>query len=175
MRTVTFGVANSLDNYIAGRDGALDWLHWSKDVNAIMAAFWKTIDTIVMGRKTYDFARRSSPKKNPYSGMKTYVFSRTLKPGSGDGVEIVAEDAGDFVRKLKAHPGKGICVLGGGDLARALLEAGVIDEVGLNVHPVLLGSGVPLFLEMTQPVQLELIKCQTLEGGCVLLSYRVKK
>jgi dihydrofolate reductase len=173
MRTVTFGVANSLDNFIARTDGAVDWLVWTDDVNAIMAAFWKTIDTVVMGRKTYEVALRNG--MTSYPGVKNYVFSRTLKESPDPQVEIVAEDAAAFVRKLKRKKGKGICVMGGGELAKSLFEANVIDEIGFNVHPVLLGSGIPLFHGTTLQIDLDLLECKKLKGGCVFVSYRVKK
>jgi dihydrofolate reductase len=173
MRKVTFGVANSLDNFIARPDEAVDWLYWSDDVNAIMAAFWKTIDTVVMGRKTYEFARRNGTAA--YPGVKNYVFSRTLKAGPDLSVEIISEDAAAFVRKLKRRKGKGICLMGGGELAKSLFEANLVDEVGLNVHPVLLGSGIPLFHRMSRQINLELLECRTLKGGCVFVQYQVKK
>jgi len=180
MRKVTFGGANSLDNFFARNDGAVDWLIWSDEVTEIMNEFWPKIDCIVMGRKTYDVAMKMNPPakgkklKNPYGDMKTYVFSRTLEPGDRHGVEIVAEDAGEFVRKLKNQDGKEICVMGGGELGRSLLEAGVIDEIGFNIQPVLLGSGIPLFHEMTRQIDLELIECKPLKTGCVYVLYRVK-
>jgi dihydrofolate reductase len=173
MRKVTFGVANSLDNFIARKNHAVDWLHWTRDVTALMSAYWKTIDTIIMGRKTYDQARRMAGSGSS-PGMKTYVFSRTPRKSRDDGVEFVSTDAAKFLRKLKREKGKGICVMGGGDLARSLLEADVIDEIGLNIHPVLLGSGIPLFLKMRRQINLELLECKQLRGGCVYLSYRVK-
>jgi dihydrofolate reductase len=179
MRKVTFGGANSLDNYFARKDDAVDWLMWSDEAAAVMAKYWKTIDTILMGRKTYEVALRMGKsgkgKRNPYLGMKTYVFSRTLAPGADDAVEIVSEDAVEFVRKLKTAEGKDICVLGGGDFARTLFETNLIDEIGFNIHPVLLGSGIPLFYEMTHQIDLELIECKTFKNGCVMVSYRVQK
>ena len=196
MRTVTYGAACSLDGFIAGADGSLDWLHFSRDVEGVMAAYWATIDTVLMGRKTWGGAleageKQAKPRKqrkqekerkegnrgkqaNPFGGMRTYVFSRTLTEIPHPGVELVREDAGAFVRELKRHPGKGICVMGGGQLAAALFEGDVIDEVGLNVHPVLLGTGIPLFLPMQRQIDLELTENQPLGNGCVLLRYRVK-
>jgi dihydrofolate reductase len=106
--------------------------------------------------------------------MKTYVCSRTLKESPDEGVEIVSEDAGAFVHRLKKQKGKGICVMGGGELARSLFEADVIDELGLNIHPVLLGSGIPLFPAIGCQVDLELQECKTFKNGCVLVTYRVK-
>ncbi|MFL6228306.1 MAG: dihydrofolate reductase family protein [Pyrinomonadaceae bacterium] len=174
MRKVTFGGANSLDNFIAREDGAVDWLMWSDEAASIMAEFWKTIDTVVMGRKTYEVGRKLS-KGNPYRGLKAYVFSRTLKRSAHKQVEIVSTDAVEFVRELKHQPGKDICVMGGGLLAKPLFEAGLIDEIGFNIQPVLLGAGVPLFHEMSRQIDLELIECKPFKNGCVYVSYRVKR
>ncbi len=174
MRRVTFGGANSLDNYLARKDNAVDWLLWSDDVAAVMADYWKTIDTVVMGRKTYEDALRRDGMGGGYPGVKTYVCSRTLKASTDANVTIVSEDAAEFVRKLKQGDGKDICVMGGGDLARSLFEADLIDELGFNIHPVLLGSGIPLFHPMSRQIDLELVECRTLKFGCVLVTYRVK-
>ncbi len=174
MRKVTFGGANSLDNFFARKDDSVDWLLWSDEAMAVMKDYWKSIDTIVMGRKTYEAGLKlSKGAKNPYSGIKCYVFSRTLK-NSAQGAEIVSEDAARFVGKLKQQEGKDICVMGGGLLAKSLLEANLIDELGFNIHPVLLGSGIPLFHEMNHQIDLELLECKPFKNGCVYLSYRVK-
>jgi dihydrofolate reductase len=174
MRKVTFGVACSLDNYIARADHAVDWLLWNDKVSALMAAYWKTIDSVVMGRKTYEVALKMNQGANPYTDVKTYVCSRTLAKSTDKNVEIVAEDAVQFMRKLKRRKGKDVCLMGGGELAQALFEGNVIDEVGLNIHPVLLGSGIPLFLPMKRQSNLELLSNKTLKNGCVVLMYRVK-
>ena len=172
MRKVTFGGGNSLDNFIARKDDAYDWLLWTKEVAEIMETFWKTIDTVVMGRRTYEVAARMG---NPaYPGVKNYVFSRTIKESPNSAITFVSEDAATFVRKLKNDEGKGICLMGGGVLAKSLFEADLIDEIGLNIHPVLLGSGIPLFHEMSRQIDLELIKNQQLSNGCVVLTYKVK-
>jgi dihydrofolate reductase len=172
MRKVTFGVANSLDNFIARKDHAVDWLLWGKEVAAVTAEFWKTIDTVVMGRKTYEVALKMGTTS--YPGVKNYVFSRKLKKSPDQRVEIISQGAAGFVRKLKKQKGKGICVMGGGELARSLFEADVIDEIGFNIHPVLLGSGIPLFLPMKRQIDLELLECRPFKNGCVLVRYQVK-
>jgi dihydrofolate reductase len=174
MRKVTFGGANSLDNFIARRDGAVDWLLWGEEAKKLMTEYWKTIDTIVMGRKTYEPALKHSKSSNPYPNLKTYVFSRTLKPSSHKGLAIISEDAAEFVRKLKREAGKDICVMGGGELAKSLFEAKLIDEIGFNIHPVLLGQGIPLFHEMKRQIDLELIECKSFKNGCVYVLYKVK-
>jgi dihydrofolate reductase len=171
MRKVTFGVANSLDNFIARADHGIDWLRWTNEVAALMKAFWKTIDTVVMGRKTYEVALKAG--QSSYPGVKNYVCSRTMTKSPDKKVTIVAVNAADFLRELKAKKGKGICLMGGGELARCLLEAGLVDEIVLNIHPVLLGSGIPLFLPMKHQFDLELAECKVLPKGCVCVTYRV--
>jgi dihydrofolate reductase len=173
VRKVTFGGANSLDNYLARPDHAVDWLLWGEEAAAVMADFWKTIDTVLMGRKTYEVAARSG-QSGGYPGVKNYVFSRTLKEDPGGGVTVVRGDAAEFVRGLKEQDGKDICLMGGGELARSLFEAVLIDEIGFNIHPVLLGSGIPLFHPMTRQIDLELLECRPFKNGCVYVMYRVK-
>ena len=178
MRKVTFGGANSLDNYFARKDNAVDWLMWSDEAGEIMKDYWHNIDTILMGRKTYEVAvgmskgKKKKSKSDGFSGIKTYVFSRTLK--EADGAEIVSENAVEFVRDLKKGEGKDICLMGGGDLAKTFFEAGLIDEIGFNIHPVLLGSGIPLFHEMNRQIDLELIEARPFKNGCVYVLYRAK-
>jgi dihydrofolate reductase len=173
MRTVTYGAACSLDGFIAPLDGSMDWLHFSRDVQAFMKNYWASIDTMLMGRKTWEVAvGQGGGGGSMGGGITTYIFSRTLN-SVPRGAHLVREDAGDFVRQLKEQPGKGICVMGGGELAQSLFAAGVIDEVGLNVHPILLGSGVPLFRDAGRRIALELAESRVIDGGCVLSTYRV--
>ena len=174
MRTVTYGAACSLDGFIAASDGSLDWLHFSKDVERVVGEYWSTIDVILMGRKTWA-ASAGQGGAGAAAGITTYLFSRTLKESPDAGVHLVREDAVAFVRTLKGKPGKGICLMGGGDFARSLFEADLIDEVGANIHPILLGSGVPLFVDPGHRTKLELTECRTLDGGCVYALYRVRR
>lgn len=167
MRTVTLGLAVSLDGFIAREDHSVDWLRWSNDVAAISEEYWQTIDTVLLGRKSWEIAGR------PYAGVTNYVFSRTLTDVTG--VTIVRTDPAAFVRDLKTQPGKGICVIGGGELAQLLLEGGTIDEITLNLHPVILGRGIPLFHPLTRQVDLELLECRTIQHGCVLMRYRMTR
>jgi dihydrofolate reductase len=180
MRTVTYGAACSLDGFITDRGGAIDWLHFSPDVGDFMASYWATVDTIIMGRKTWEAAASQRDDGGSESAAMpgitaTYVFSRTLDRIDDPKVQLVKHDAGDFVRRLKGEPGKGICVLGGGDFGRSLLAEGLVDEVGLNIHPILLGGGVPLFLDAGRRIGLDLIESRVMEGGCVLARYRVAR
>src|SRR5262245_16252816 len=111
MRTVTYGGACSLDGFLTARDGALDWLHFSKDAERVMAEYWSNTDTLLFGRKTWEAAGNQGGGGS--SNMKSYVFSRTLSSIKKKGVELVTSDAGEFVRALKARPGKHILVMSG--------------------------------------------------------------
>lgn len=184
MRKVTLGLANSLDNYIARKDGGADWLRWSQEIAEISAKFMKTVDAILIGRKTFEVMLDSGHLS--YPNGTNYVFSRSKRNRSSllrklaaskkpaRNVQVVDEHAASFVGKLKRKRGKGIVVFGGGALAKSLFEANLIDEIVLNVHPVLLGSGIPLFHEMKKQIDLEFLSCRQLKTGGVILSYRVK-
>ena len=174
MRKVTFSIANSLDNYIARKDGATDWILGGKEAASAMTEFWKNIDAVVIGRKTYEPVLKSGTPFPTFPGVKNYVLSHTLKESPDKNVEIIREDAAEFIRRLKTEEGKDIFVMGGGLLAKPLFEANLIDEVGVTIHPVLLGSGIALFHEISHQVDLEVIKSQVFKNGCVSISYRVK-
>lgn len=171
MRTVTYGAACSLDGYIAREDGGVDWLHWSADVARLTAAYWEDVDTVLMGRKTYEVARAAGA--GAYPGVRNYVFSRTLSESPEPDVQLVEQDAADFVAQLKADSGRGICVMGGGDLAQTLLAADLVDQVGVNIQPLILGRGIPLFRPIPVSRRLELIQLEPIDGGCVYALYRV--
>jgi dihydrofolate reductase len=173
MRKVTYGGAVSLDFYLAGPGESIDWLRYSEETAAIIKESFKGVDTMLMGRKTFEFAQKMGGGP-PMKGVKTYIFSRTLErlPEGADG-ELVSEDAAEFVRRLKGEPGGDILVMGGGELGTALIDAGLVDEIGWSIHPVLLGGGIPAFREMSRRVALERIEARPIEPGCVLVRYRV--
>ena len=166
MRKVILGLGISLDGYIARKNGAVDWL--SMDWDYDWMAFFKIIDVVLIGRKSWEIALGMTPKKkskskasNPYAGMETYVFSKTLKTSGVEGVEIVSGDLKKFVGNLKAKDGKHIWLSGGGDLAKSFLNENLVDEIRLGITPHLLGAGLPLFLELSREIPLRLISCKT--------------
>lgn len=174
MRKVTYGGASSLDTYLAGPGEAIDWLRWSDDSAKISAENFRGVDSMLMGRKTFEIGQRMGGGP-AMKGVTTYVFSRTLESlPEGAGV-LVREDAADFVRRLKSEPGGDIIVMGGGELGTALIEAGLVDEIGLSVHPVLLGGGTRAFGAFSRRIELELIEARPIARECVLLRYRVAK
>jgi dihydrofolate reductase len=177
MRKVIYSVGTSLDGYIAAPDGSIDWLNRvtadAKDEDFGMGAFFKRIDTVLMGRRTYEHALKFGMGKDGYPGMKNYIFSRTLPPGERDGVEFVSCEIADFVSKLKETSGKDIWLCGGGELARQALEAKAVDEVTLGLTPILIGSGIPAFPSTFPETALELAECKQYKGGTLGLTYRV--
>jgi dihydrofolate reductase len=173
MRKVIYGGASSLDGFLAGPGEAIDWLRWSDDAAALSRETFRGADAMLMGRKTFEFAQRMGGGP-PMKGVATYVFSRTLErlPDGADG-ELVREGAAAFVRRLKAAPGGKIVVMGGGALGSALVEAGLVDEIGLSIHPVLLGGGTPAFHPFSRRIELALIEARPIARECVLMRYAV--
>jgi len=177
MRTLIYGGAVTMDGFLAGPGGELDWLHWSKDAAGIMTESMQGVDTFLMGRKTYEAALAMQPEsESPEDpSTKTYVFSRSWTKLPRSGAHLVREDAVAFVRHLKEQPGGKIILMGGGELAQELLAAQLIDEVGLNVHPLLLGTGVPVFRNLGLRLSFELLECRPIEGGCVFVNYKLRR
>lgn len=173
MRRVRYGVAMSLDGYIAGPKGEYDWILMDPDIDfgALMSRF----DTFLVGRRTYEvMLAQGEGGRTP--GIELVVFSRTLKPADHPGVKVVSRDAGAAVRALKEKPGKEIALFGGGELFRSLLEEGVVDTVEVAVIPVLLGAGIPLLPSPAPRATLELSRHRLYEKtGTMLLEYDVAK
>jgi len=172
MRKVTWSAACSLDLMLAGPDGGLDWMRWSDDAAAIAAAGWRGVDTLLMGRKTYDFAAKSGGSDAGESPIRTFIFSRTMMEAP-NGATLVATDPTAFVKALKQQEGGDIMLMGGGELAGVLIAGGAVDEIGLNLHPVLLGGGAPCFGALAARVDLILLEVRPLAKDCVYLLYRV--
>ena len=167
MRKVILYIASSLDGFIARSDGSVDWLFTDGDCG--YASFYKSIDTVVMGRKTYEQALTF--EDHPFKGKATYVFSRT-KPGATDKhMRYVSGDVGEWVRGRRETPGKETWLVGGGELVQTFLAKNLVDEIMLFVHPILLGSGIPLFLPLPEVTPLRLVRCVPYDNGLVQLHY----
>jgi dihydrofolate reductase len=171
MRLVRYGGAMSLDGYIAGPGGEYDWIVMDPDLD--FAAMAKAFDTYLIGRKTFEAMLRMHGGATSQKGIRSIVFSRTLRQADHPRVEIHAE-AEPVVRELRAQPGKDIAVFGGGELFRSLLAAGLVDRVELAVIPVLLGGGVPMLPSPSDGARLRLRGQRLYEKtGTVLLEYDI--
>lgn len=143
-RDVVLYIATSLDGYIARPDEALDWLVQTEgDGDNGYHTFYETVDTILLGRKTYDWILGNVPEF-PYRGKRCYVFSRR-QSGRTDSVEFIHDDIVDFTRALKHQPGKKIWVVGGGEVLNLFLRDKLIDELVIQIAPIIIGRGIPLF------------------------------
>jgi dihydrofolate reductase len=173
LRKVTYGGAISFDGFLAGPGESIDWIRISSESAKLAAESFRGVDTILMGRKTFEFAQKMGGAP-PIKGVKTYIFSRTMKRlHEGAEGELVNEDAAGFVRRMKSAEGGNILVMGGGELGGALLDAGLVDEIGFSIHPVLLGGGTPTFTAFRKRIELKLIEARPIAEDCVAVRYRV--
>jgi dihydrofolate reductase len=170
MRRVLYRVAASVDGYIAGPRGELDWIVPDSAVD--LAKVYESVDTVLLGRRTYEFTRQPGAPPWP-RGWQIYVFSRTLTPEEHPGVTIVTANAGPRVAALRAAPGREIWLFGGGSLFRSLLVAKQVDIVEVVVMPVLLGGGIPLLEAGAPQTQLALEHVEKYPSGLLRLSYWV--
>ncbi len=171
MRKVVLGVGISLDGYIARPNGAVDFLFMPKDYS--MAPFFKTIDTAIMGRKTYDVARKmgGGSFRSPIKSYVFYVFSHSQPPGERDNVTFTNQSPAEFVGLLRKRPGKNIWLIGGGELARDFLKADLVDEIHLGIVPVLLGEGIPLFPGGFPQRDFRVVENKSYAKGLIALKY----
>jgi dihydrofolate reductase len=172
MRRIRYQVATSLDGFIAGPKGEADWIIMDPDID--FRALYDQFDTALIGRRTFEGMARGKKKPGAMPGMKTFVFSRTLRQRDYPKVTIVAEDAEETVTALRAESGKDIWLFGGGLLFRSLLDAGLVDAVEVAVIPVLLGEGIPLLPPPARQAKLKLTGHKVYKTGIVLLEYAVK-
>ena len=171
MRRIRYSVAMSLDGYIAGPKGEADWIIMDPEID--FAALFDQFDTFLLGRRTFEVMGHAGQGATP--GIKTFVFSRTLRQQDYPGVTIVAEGMEETVAALRAEPGKDIWLFGGGVLFRSLLDAQLVDTVEVGVMPVLLGSGIPLLPPRAKETKLKLTKHQVYEKtGIIGLEYTVQ-
>ena len=190
-RKIIVYIATSADGYIARADGSVDWLNRPRTAdNYGMSDFYKSIDTILWGRKTYDpvlqkfsskksKAKRSSPKtsktKSPGSHMKNYVFSRRPPETSPPEVEFVNAPIKEFTKLLRSQPGKNIWMMGGAGIIGSFLDEGEIDEFMIHVVPMFIGEGIPLVQPRHRTVPLQLLTTQAYSDGVVRLHYAVAR
>ena len=172
MRKIILGLAISLDGLIEGPNGEYDWCFTDQDYG--LAEFYTRIDSIFIGRKSYEMLQGMGEDSMP--GMpkfKEYVFTNTLE-NVKEGSVIVKGDIREQVEKIRNTPGKDIWLFGGASLTESFMELDLVDELWLSVHPIILGQGKPLFSNLHKRYLLELTESKTYETGLVSLRYDIK-
>jgi dihydrofolate reductase len=170
MRKIILSVAVTLDGFIEGPNGEYDWCLTDQDYG--MTAFANSIDAIFYGRKSYELMITMEEGANPFSHIKGYVFSNTLKKVN-PGFELITGNIQGAVEKMKMSEGKNIWLFGGASLTESLMNAGMVDEISLAIHPILLWAGKPLFSGIQERTKLKLLETRAYSSGLVSVSYTV--
>jgi dihydrofolate reductase len=174
-RKIIVEVATSADGYIARPDGDVAWLDRPRiKGNYGLEAFFKTIDTILWGRKTYEKGIEMGMKSSFSPRVKNYVFSRSAQGSLIPGFEFVSEPIKTFAKKLRRQRGKHIWMMGGGELIASFLDEDEIDEFSIHLIPVMIGEGIPLIQPRHRLVRLELLATKKYSDGVVGLHYKVQ-
>ena len=168
MRRIIVGVAVSLDGFIEGPQGEYDWCFTDQDYG--MSDFTKRIDTIFMGRKSFEAAKKHEGE-NPRKGVATYVFSKTMTETGSPDATVVNGHIGNFVMDFKQTKGKDIWLFGGAQLLTSFVNEGWVDEYWLSVHPIILGGGKPLFQNISSRKKLKLVSHKAYDTGLVSMKY----
>lgn len=170
MRKIRLFIASSLDGYIARTSGEIDWLFTDADYG--YSEFFDSIDTVIMGGKTYRQILEFG--EYPYKGKKVFVFSKTLQ-GKTDDVEFVGEDIKSFINRLRNDSGGDIWLVGGGEIIHDFIKHGLLDELILSIHPIILGDGIPLIVkDPSLETKLELKEVKSFDSGLLQVSYYIK-
>jgi dihydrofolate reductase len=175
-RKIIVNIATSADGFIARSDGDLDWLTNRPPPKGFYGfnEFISSIDAKILGRKTFDVSLKMGAKfdsKTPH-----YVFTRKSPPKSlPAGVEFVSEEVGTFAKSLRAHEGKHVWLMGGGELIASFLDAEAVDEFIISVIPIFIGDGLPLIAPRHREVLLRLNSVTPFPDGVVQLHYMVRK
>ena len=174
-RNVIVHIATSADGYIARPDGDIEWLTSRPAPEGFygIEAFMKSIDTMLLGRKTYEAGLRMGATFD--SAGRTVVFSRHPPPADAPpGVEFVSDAIGSFLTRLREQPGKDVWLMGGGELIASFLDEHAIDQFVISVVPVFIGDGIPLIARRHRQVPLDLQSVERFEDGLVQLHYWVR-
>jgi dihydrofolate reductase len=181
-RKIILDLAVTLDGFIEGKNGEIDWCIMDSEMG--FTDFLHQIDTILYGRKSYELWGQYTPEtevaeteselwKLVHSKQK-YVFSRTQK-GTDDKVIFINDQILEEINTLKNTPGKDIWLYGGASLITTFIKLGLVDEFRLSVHPVVLGEGKPLFMDIQERVNLKLVNTKTFSSGVVQLIYHLNR
>jgi dihydrofolate reductase len=175
----------SLDGYVAGSNGEMDWIKLDDELWDYVTNITDAADTAIYGANTYKLMEAYWPTAaNQQNATKhdighahwvnnaaKLVFSKKLEKTDWQGAKIVRDNIKEEITALKAQPGKNLLIIGSPSLARSFMQMGLIDELRLNVNPVILGSGKSLFDDIHQLINLSLVSNQTFKSGVLAVTY----
>ena len=179
MRKVIVSMNVTLDGFVSGPGGELDWHFplWNEEMSRCACEQLLTMDTILVGRITYQSMARHWPTATPspfgdlMNRLNKVVFSSTLHQPGWNNTRVVAQEAALEVARLKSMPGKNMVVYGSGSIVACLKAAGLVDEYRIWVHPVVIGKGKPLF-SINDQIDLTLLRTKTFGSGVIVLYYQ---
>jgi dihydrofolate reductase len=171
-RKVVLYIASSLDGYIAKPNDDLSFLSIVQQDGEDYGYldFVKSVDTVILGRKTYDWVMKQVPEF-PHADKNSFVITRTAKPSIGKTIFYTGKLA-DLISRLKTEHGKNIFIDGGSEIVNELLKENLIDEFIISIIPVLVGSGTRLFKDSRPELKLELVSTKQFNKGLVQLYYK---
>ena len=180
MRKVILGMNVTLDGYVSGPNGELDWAFrtMSPDMGEWVTDLLRGVDTILLGRITYlqqaaTWPSQTGEMADLLNRHAKVVFSKQLTSLEWNNSRLATADVAEEIARLKQQPGKNISVSGGATIAQSLSRLGLIEEYNLVMHPVALGSGKPLFKDLAQPLNLKLVSTKTFASGAIGLTYQL--
>jgi dihydrofolate reductase len=179
-RKIIVSITTSVDGYIARRDGDVAWLDRPRPKgNYGMGEFFKSIDTILWGRKTYGKGIEMGMEKRMASGfgagIQNYVFSRQAQESKVAGFKFVGQPIKEFARGLRKKRGQNIWMMGGGEIIASFLDEGEIDEFNIKVVPILIGEGIPLIQPRHRLIRLKMLSSKKFSDGVVSLRYQLAR
>lgn len=174
MRKIIAYLATSADGFIARPDGDVAWLDRPRPPDEYgMPAFLKSVDTVVMGRGTWEVGQKLGGAI--VEGKRNIVLSRTLPAFAAPGAVVENVEPAELAQRLRSQKGHNVWLMGGADVFGGFLSAGAIDEIVVHIVPVLIGTGIPLLDATPRQVELKLRSTRKFADGVVRIHYAVHR